>query len=715
MDQKFFEKASSIWLQGREREMNLTVGFRAFFEMPAEDKVEFRIAASTIYRFFVNGEFAGYGPARGPHGYYRVDVWDITDKLHSGRNILAVEVTGYNINSYYLLEQPSFLQVEIISNKTVLAATSPHCSTGFEAMVLSERIQKVQRYSFQRTFIEAYRLKEGYDRWRNDLTNPVNKDTCVETDTKKLIPRRLPYPEFQKISPVAYIAHGSVVTGIRPENYWKDRALVNIGEYLHGFRENELSLHISDEIQEIESNCTSREEVSYQAGEKIQYQENSFRILDFGFNLTGFIGLRLKCACNTRLLLLFDEILRNGDVDFKRIDCVNAVSLEMDKGEYVFETSEPYTLRYLKLISTAGACEVQEVYLRELAGSCTNVKLNSGNRKLDAIFDAAVRTYRQNTLDIYMDCPSRERAGWLCDSFFTSRVEFCLSGNCRVEKNFLENYALPEEFYHLPVGMLPMCYPADHNDGNFIPNWALWFVIQLEEYFHRSRDRELIDKLKNKVYGLFDYFKKFKNELGLLEKLEKWVFVEWSKANEFVQDVNAPSNMLYAGALKAASRLYHDSVMKKEAESVKDTIRRLFFNGEFFIDNAVREKSGLVITNNRTEVCQYYAFFFGIAAPDTHPVLWKTLVEYFGPHRKVTGAFPDIYPANAFIGNYLRLDILSRYGLGEKVLNEIEGYFYDMAQKTGTLWEHDGDYASCNHGFASHVAYWLLKHTNSGN
>ena len=30
-----------------------------------------------------------------------------------------------------------------------------------------------------------------------------------------------------------------------------------------------------------------------------------------------------------------------------------------------------------------------------------------------------------------------------------------------------------------------------------------------------------------------------------------------------------------------------------------------------------------------------------------------------------------------------------------------------MAEKTGTLWEIDSDSASCNHGFASHVAYWF--------
>ena len=29
--------------------------------------------------------------------------------------------------------------------------------------------------------------------------------------------------------------------------------------------------------------------------------------------------------------------------------------------------------------------------------------------------------------------------------------------------------------------MLPMCYPSDHNDGVFIPNWAMWFVVQLKD------------------------------------------------------------------------------------------------------------------------------------------------------------------------------------------------------------------------------------------
>jgi alpha-L-rhamnosidase len=45
-----------------------------------------------------------------------------------------------------------------------------------------------------------------------------------------------------------------------------------------------------------------------------------------------------------------------------------------------------------------------------------------------------------------------------------------------------------------------------------------------------------VDALRPRVLHLLDYFKKFRNEDGLLEKLDGWVFVEWSDANRFVQE-----------------------------------------------------------------------------------------------------------------------------------------------------------------------------------
>ena len=83
------------------------------------------------------------------------------------------------------------------------------------------------------------------------------------------------------------------------------------------------------------------------------------------------------------------------------------------------------------------------------------------------------------------------------------------------------------------------------------------------------------------------------------------------------------------------------------------------------------------------------------------------MMNEFGPMRN--GEHIEIGRSNMFIGNYLRFLWLCDLGECEKVINECEEYFYAMAEKTGTLWEHDGPTASCNHGFASSVAVILTK------
>jgi alpha-L-rhamnosidase len=337
---------------------------------------------------------------------------------------------------------------------------------------------------------------------------------------------------------------------------------------------------------------------------------------------------------------------------------------------------------------------------------------------LNRIFHAAVETYRQNTFTIYMDCPSRERAGWLCDSFFTSRVEKTLTGKSEVERCFLENFFLPDRFENLPEGMFPMCYPADFASGNFIPNWAMFLVLELEEYLERTGDEEFIRNAKDKIYALMNYFKKFENADGLLEKLEKWVFVEWSESNKLTQDINFPTNMLYVKTLRAAARLYHDAEFAEKAERLKMVINEKSFTDKgFYCDNAVYGEDGVArLSGKCTETCQYYAFFCGIATPEEKPELWQRMLHDFGPERIVPNKWPEftpeakwkeIYPSNAFIGNYLRLELLYLYGEHEKLIQNIKGFFTKMADLTGTLWENDSTTASCNHGFASHVVYWM--------
>ena len=487
-------------------------------------------------------------------------------------------------------------------------------------------------------------------------------------------------------------------------------SLTGIGPKLGGYPKKELDVIPSIELQKIASRPGDPTDRPLGWSDKLALPANTYHIVDFGTNITGFLGATVTCRKPTKLFGLFDEILSDGDVDFKRMGCVNIVGYEMQPGTYAIESFEPYTLRYLKLVALDGECDVERMYLREYANpDVWDAHFSASDDRLNRLFVAGRETFSQNALDVFMDCPSRERGGWLCDSFFTARVAWPLSGNTAVERNFFENYLLPERFEHLPKGMLPMCYPADHYDGVFIPNWALWFVLQLEEYLARSGDFGTVKLLEPKVLALFDYFKRFGNADGLLEKLENWVFIEWSAANKFVQDVSYPTNMLYAAALAAAARMYDRAELAEQARTVRDVIRKQSFDGEFFVDNAIRKEGKLTVTKNRTEVCQYFAFFFDVAAPDTHAPLWRTLCESFGPQRARTKAHPDVHAANSFVGNMLRIELLSRYGRSRQVLDESVEYLLYMADRTGTLWENVDSNASCNHGFASHIVKTLYR------
>jgi alpha-L-rhamnosidase len=713
-----FKEALPVWQKGKEKEMNYSMLFKTVILCNENSGKRYvvRIAASTVYQLFINGKFITTGPCRTAHGYYRVDEIDITEDLDLGDNVVAILVAGYNINNYYTLNQPSFLQAEIVEETygIVLAATGS-CNP-FYSRPYKERIKKTDKYSFQRTFTEVYKLNSNYNMLFTDVS--IGDDFLVptHTDSKKFIERRIPTYTHPECNVDKIIARGTCSFGEKPKEYLRTRHVANIGPMQLGYKYDELDVCLEDVAQEFKFEPVKVSE-DYEGSDKLF--ANDIVVYSLDSERTGFIAAGFICKEDADLYIMFDErINEHNDVEGLANGCTNVIKIEMEKGSYDFISFESYGFKYIKFVCTKGEVEVRNVKVREYICSvplmCLEEFIDNDilqDEKLRKVLESAVNTYKQNAVDIFMDCPTRERAGWLCDSFFTARAEKVFTGENAIEYNFLENFLLPEKFEHLPKGMLPMCYPSDHYDKVFIPNWAMWFVKELYDFVKRNEDnenaKELAEKLKDRVYELLDYFKKFENEYGLLEKLESWVFVEWSRANDFVQDVNYPSNMLYSSTLENAGRLYNDDKLIEKAEKIKEVILERSFNGEFFVDNEIRKDGVLVSTNETSETCQYYAFFMDIATPDTHKALWGKLVDEMGPKRDASKTYPNVYPSNAFIGAVLRLDLLKRFGYTDKLKEEIKDYFYYMAEKTGTLWENLTPEASCNHGFTSYVAYLL--------
>ena len=272
-----------------------------------------------------------------------------------------------------------------------------------------------------------------------------------------------------------------------PKKPWKDRSLTDIDYIVKGFREQELDAIPSIELQAVRSGVASP------GGGATAFRVAGKFVSDARFR-REFVRLhrcRIKVRTATRLFAIFDEILTNGEVDLGRQkDCGKTVLYELQPGTYEVESFEPYGLRYLKFLALDGACEVQDCYLRELANpEAGRGQFSTSDPRLNRIFEACARTFRQCAVDLLMDNPSRERAGWLCDSYFTARAAPVLCGNTTVEKMFLENYQRPNKFPNYPEGLLPCLYPGErYNVGTpFVVNYPMWLVLQLEEYFGAQR------------------------------------------------------------------------------------------------------------------------------------------------------------------------------------------------------------------------------------
>ncbi|MBQ9805472.1 MAG: hypothetical protein IJW49_03035 [Clostridia bacterium] len=695
-----FMKAKPIFPKGRSTELNRFAAFRT--TLPSLRGARLHITAATFYRVFVNGTFVAFGPARTAANYARVDALDLDPYHVDGKNEIYVEVIGYACRSISTVYQPSFLCAEVVSRGRVLAFTG----RDFTATLPDTKLQKVMRYSVQRHFSEVWDLHA-------EALATAEKE--VETEILPLnltyLPRTAPYPYYADIALTESCSRGTLSTDTAkppkeklfsfvPSEYWghfeDDSILYRPYEWVYGQAQTKTA-----------------------GGEKLPVSlgENEYAIFDLSRIETGFLFLDATAQKECDLIIGFSE---DGCPDrFEYTDMSGYHALEYllpaDRQSQVM-TFEPYVYRWLIVCVKKGAVTLNKLGVKVFQNDVSKVEIPQElSPELQSLYHAAIRTYAHNAVDVYSDCPSRERAGWLCDSYFTAKTEYELFGSTAVEDAFLENYRLYVGNGDLPEGMIPMCFPADVPDagrGKYIPQWSMWFVIELEEYLHKRNRAVYKDLFLPRVQGLLDFYARYENEDGLLEKLPSWNFVEWSVANNWTLDVNYPTNFLYAQVLESASRIMGDENLLRRANEVRAKTIEQSFNGKVFLDHAVRDENGkLVRLDDCSEACQYYAILFGgFDINDARYAELKHLVTVeFTPDRT---SHPEIHPVNAFIGAYLRLEALIKMKENQLLLRDAVGFFGHMGQTTETLWEYRQPHGSRDHGFASYALVAIRRALN---
>ena len=684
---------SAVWAEGQKNQMNRAFAF--VLDLGKKQMGEICLSAASCYKVIADGKLMGFGPNRTAHGYARAAVYPFNAQY------ITVEVQSHFVPNFCWVKREPFFACVLKTE-----SGKEYFAEDFNCFALSDRVQKVRRYSFQRGFCETYINEE--DRTALYFCKPQNAFPRVKTEKAELphlLPSETLNPALSKIFAEKVIDSGYCKTS--PEiAVYVDRTETLIGTVIEGFQRGEWQDFSTDEISRI----------TYLSGAKSG--DYAYETLDFSRIVTGIVEVEIIAGNAGEVFFAFDEIL--SDEKLKTIkpfrgNTANVFKWTVKKaGVYNLSAFEPYAFRYANVITSAGVKANVKVraYENPEAGK---MLFECDDKKIEQIMEAARHTFAHNAVDLLTDCPSRERAGWLSDSFFSSVAERVFTGDNKVERAFLQNYILADKSGH-PKGMIPRCYPADYyEEDGFIPNWSLWYILEIYKYFAQYGYDETVEKSRANVEGILNYFVDFENEFGVLEDLKGWIFVEWSAANnsDHINGINVPSNACYYASLLAAAKVYGIKGLKEKAEKVKDYLLKNAYVDGFFVDNLIRnEKGDIIPTENYTETCQYYMFFFKCADKHTHKELFdKMLNEYGKSDSSANGGNPvkkQLTPSNMIYGVYMRLELLMREQKRVELLNECVRYFYDMTQKTGTLWENNTASASCDHGFASYVSRFII-------
>ena len=687
-----FLNAKPVWIAGKAEEMNIQAAIRT--RVAACDALSLHIAGTAFYRLFVNGAFVAAGPARAAEGYLREDVIELSYPEGQELNI-EIEAMGYFCGSLASVRAPSCIMAELRSGDEVLQYTG----RDFEGFLPGTHLQKVERYSVQRHFSEVWDFRQNLE-----VAAPLE----VSKESYKILPRVAPYPVYEELT---------VQTAHRVGTFRFDETLP--------YKENKYSwssvpavwgVFEKDEVVSRPCKWLQRQKQTVTGKDQklpITLEKNQYAILDFGRIEAGFLKMELESLQESDVVVGFTELYLGEEFQFTQMNAQNVLEYFLPAGDKRTEQCfEPYTFRYAIVMVKEGAIRLDKFGAVTYMTDTKNVpELPYENEIQRAIGRAAVRNYSHNATDIFMDCPSRERAGWLGDPYFAARAEYAMTGKTQVEDAFLENYRLfTNPRGEIPQGALPETYPSDIvPGGTFIPQFNLWYILEVEQYIFKRGNLEKKEAFRDSIMGILDFFSRYENSDGLVENLPSWNFVEWSGANDWCQDVNYPTNFLYAAALEAVYHLYGDEKLKERSQAIRQETVRQSFNGKYFLDHSVRDENGnLRREDHSSEVCQYYALLFGGIDPDApeYAFLKHLVTDVFALDRK--GAMPEIIEINVFPGLFLRMDTLMKLGKYDLVLSTVEDFFGKMEPYTGTLWEYRQFKGSYDHGFSA-IAYAVMK------
>lgn len=546
-------------------------------EIPAEftGRVILRITADDYYKLYVNGRYAGQGPAPAYPEHYYYNELDITPCLHKGKNILAVHLYYQGlVNRVWNSGDGRFgIACEILGTEKeqenkyrIIPRWRYHISHAYSG--------EVTGYDTQ--FLEDFDSRRWDENWREEsfddhLWSPMVKAgwadyRCSFQPVRMVSVYRRKPKELRKTPEGWFVDMGEEIAGAL--TVWarseKDggRIVIRCGEELEETGGEESEAASGKEAAE-----TCLENAKEEAAE-VPHRSSQVRY-------------QMRCNCR------YEETWT-----LKRGNC----------------RLEPYDykgFRYASLQCDPGVTVIRvEAEVRHYPMDDSLCRLSSGSPVLDGIFNICKNGVKYGTQEGYLDCPTREKGQYLGDAVIASHAHVWLTGDVRMLRKCIDQFAASEGICPGLMAVVPGSYMQEVADFSL-----LWSQLLMLDY-QFTGDRDFLRKYYPTAAGIIEHFRQYERADGLLEQAaDKWNLVDWPENLRDGYDfrlsrpVVAPGchnvlNALYLGAVKTLERMGEilgDSQRERRFEMLKDAFVNAFFDSGagLFRDSTVSAHSAL--------------------------------------------------------------------------------------------------------------------------
>lgn len=444
---------------------NRHVLFRKTFDLSAAPKsAKLFFSADDYAKIYINGEFAGQGPAAGYPSHYLYHEIDVSKFLKNGTNTIAV-------HSYY----------QGLINRVWVSGDNRHgfiCDLVCDGEALLKTgsdwkyfhhggFSEVGRVGYDTQFLERYDAgapEVGFE--REDFDDSNWKDAALSKSGYKLFPSPKETLEFETVFP-------SEIRRIS-----KNRILVDFGAMYVGYFSMSASGSDGDLIE-------------------LRYAQE--------LNGDGSARYKLRANCNYREFfeLSGGECDKLNQFDFKAFRYAEIILPESPSIK-IDESSFRLIARHMPF---------------KLAAKCRY----RGDEKVKKIWDLCVRSIKYGVQEQIQDCMDREKGYYLGDGCYTTLTQCLLTNDYAPMRKLIDDF-LRTSFIN--EGLVTCANCSFMQEIAEYPLMMFLLLPVLEE--QSAADGEFIRERLGSLRKILDYYKsEYAQENGLLANLDKWCVVEW--------------------------------------------------------------------------------------------------------------------------------------------------------------------------------------------